>query len=60
MTRAEWGKVYEQLREIAKQFKTPIILPLQHPRPPGFGPLAPPRKLGEPDFIFIDYPDLLK
>jgi len=56
----QYEKVFEEMRELAKKYRVPVIMPTQHPRPPGFGPLAPRRRFGEPDFIFIDYPDVLR
>lgn len=57
----QYEKVFEELRELSKTCKVPVIMPVrQQPSPPGFGPLAPKHNPGEPYFIFIDYPDVLR
>jgi hypothetical protein len=55
----KYEKVFEEFREMAKKYKVPVIMPVQHPRPPGYPP-PPPRDPTEPYFIFVDYPDKLR
>lgn len=53
-------KTYEEFKELAKKYNVPLIMPTQHPRPPGYWyPAQHKVRLG-PDFIFIDYPDVLR
>lgn len=57
MNDQETKEAYERLREIAKNYKTPIIITAhQHPYLPGYNP-PPPLDHG---VIFIDYLSLIK
>ena len=56
MTREELAKVFEELRELSKTLKVPVIVAKQHPRP-NFG--SPLEWRQRPDLIVIDYPDHL-
>lgn len=51
-------KAYEELRELAKTMKIPVIC-AQQPRPDR-GPMPPPEWNQRPDIIFIDGCYLLK
>jgi UDP-N-acetylglucosamine 2-epimerase len=55
VSRDEFEKMYEALRELAKTTKVPVIVPIQ-PRP---AYRDPPEPRQGPNIVFIDYPGTL-
>jgi hypothetical protein len=56
VTYEEKAKLFEELRELSKLLKVPVIVAKQHPHP-NFG--SPLEWRQRPDLIVIDYPDHL-